>query len=92
MKRAPIKIVDGFPPPLVRHFAELSDQADILLRQKDFATTKATLDFASANFDRMLKYFKEPSGRVNIQNAGTRNSLFLRLAAIYCGLQKMIPV
>lgn len=65
MKRAPIKIVDGFPPPLVRHFAELSDQADILLRQKDFATTKATLDFASANFDRMLKYFKEPSGRVN---------------------------
>lgn len=65
LKKAPIKIVDGFPPPLERYFEGLMKDADILLRRQDFAQAKTTLEFAEENFIRLLEYTRKNDGHVN---------------------------
>lgn len=67
MKKAPIKIVDGFPPPLARYFEDIMSDADILLRHQDFARAKTTLDFAETNFERLLQYSRNNTSYVTLQ-------------------------
>ena len=68
LKKAPIKIVDGFPPPLVHYFEDIMiDAADILLRRQDFAQAKTTLEFSEKNFPLLLKYSRKSDGHVTPQ-------------------------
>lgn len=67
LKKAPIKIVDGFPPPLSHYFEDIMDDPEILLRRQDFAQARTTLEFAENNFERLLKYTRKNDNQVNPQ-------------------------
>jgi hypothetical protein len=67
LKKAPIKIVDGFPPPLSHYFEDITDDPEILLRRQDFAQARTTLEFAKNNFERLLRYTGKNDNTVNPQ-------------------------
>lgn len=67
LKKAPIKIVDGFPPPLAHYFENIMGDADILLRRQDFEQARTTLEFAGNNFERLRQYNKKNESDVSPQ-------------------------